>query len=79
MMALLWIGTLFGAGLGVFHGVLVFRQRMADAGGGFGKALYFAIWTLALWAAFGAYVLLFYLLGGALMLCAGLSLKRRPR
>ena len=78
MMAFIWIGTLLGAVLGVFHSILVFRQRMADAGGGFGKALYFAIWTVALWAAFGAYVLFFYLLGGVLMLCAGLFLKRRP-
>lgn len=78
MMAFLWIGTSLGVVLGVFHGLLIFRQRIADVGGGFGNALYFAIWTLALWVVFGAYVLFFYLLGGTGMLCAWLFRRRRP-
>ena len=79
MMAFLWIGTLAGAILGVLHSILVFRQQMACANGSYGNALYFAVWSLTLWIVFGAYVLFFYLLGGAVMLCAGLIPGRKPR
>ena len=78
MMAFLWIGTFVGFVLGVLHSALVFRQQIATAGGSFAGALYFALWTLALWVIFGAYVLFFYLLGGVAMLCKGLYAGRKP-
>jgi hypothetical protein len=71
MVEFLWIGTSLGTVLGVLHGISVFRQQSALAGGGHGRALYFALWTLALWAVFGAYVLAFWLLGAF-----GLALSR---
>lgn len=71
MMAFIWIGTSLGAVLGLLHGISVFRQQSTRAGGSFGKALYFALWTLALWVVFGAYVLAFWILGAV-----GLTLSR---
>lgn len=62
-MALLWIGTALGAVVGVFHGLWVFRRQAADAE--LGRAIYFALWTWVLWAVFGAYVLVFWILGAS--------------
>ncbi len=71
MVTFLWIGTFLGTVLGVVHGISVFRQQSALADGSFGRALYFALWTLALWIVFGAYLLAFWILGAF-----GLALSR---
>lgn len=75
MAAFLWVGAGIGALMGVLHSVLMFRQKRAGVGSGFGMALYFSVWTLALWTLFGPYLLFFYLLGGAAMLGAKLFSK----
>ena len=73
MVAFLWIGTSLVIVLGVLHGISVFRQQSAIAGGGLGRALYFALWTLALWTVFGAYVLAFWILGAVGLALSGLG------
>jgi len=69
-MVFLWIGAALGAIVGVCHGLWVFRRQAAE--GGFGGAVYFALWTLVLWIVFGAYVLAFWILGAL-----GLAVSRR--
>ena len=76
-MTFLWIGTALGALVGLLHGAAMFGARRA-AGGALGEALYYSVWTLALWTLFGAYVLLFYILGGVAMLVARLFRKGAP-
>jgi hypothetical protein len=50
------VGALFGALLGVVHGGYVYEER-ACRGVGPAVALYYAIWTFALWVVLGSYVL----------------------
>lgn len=64
MTAFLWIGTSLGAILGMLHGLLVARQQFA-ATGCHVRALWFALWSVALWTFFGAYLLAFWLVGAA--------------
>lgn len=69
MTLLVWFGTTIGAIAGLLHSIAMFRQRLAINGGRFADGAYFAVWTLALWVIFGAYVLVFWLLGaGGLVL-----------
>ncbi|HMM76351.1 MAG TPA: hypothetical protein PJ986_11625 [Gammaproteobacteria bacterium] len=70
MDAALWTGTMVGACLGLLHavGLVVRFLRMKGAQPGFSLGvlltpLYYALWTIALWALFGAYVLYLWLLG----------------
>lgn len=76
MVEFLWVGTCLGAVFGGLHGVSVFRRHRAAPGGSVGTALYFALWTVALWTSFGAYVLAFWILGALGLLLA--RLIRRP-
>jgi len=76
MTEFLWIGTGLGAALGILHAICVFRQQRTVAGRGVGTAAYFALWTVALWTLFGAYLLFFWILGAT-----GLAVSRviRPK
>jgi dimethylaniline monooxygenase (N-oxide forming) len=62
MGALLWAGTIIGAACGLGHGVYVYNRisreppKGASRGAQRSKAIYYALWTLALWVLFGAYV-----------------------
>ena len=61
MSSFLWIGTGLGAFFGILHGAYLYRQQIAVRGRAAG--LYYGIWTFALWTLFGAYVLVFWILG----------------
>ena len=69
MALFLWIGSAFGATLGLLHALYLYRQiaarySTADATGVNRRGLYYGIWTFALWTIFGSYVLAFWLVGG---------------
>ena len=61
MSTFLWIGTGLGAFFGFLHGAYLYRQQIAVRGRLTG--LYYGIWAFALWTLFGAYVLVFWILG----------------
>jgi hypothetical protein len=61
MSTFLWIGTGLGAFFGILHGAYIYRQQIAVHGRATG--FYYGIWAFALWTLFGAYVLLFWILG----------------
>ena len=62
MHVFLWIGSALGAVLGLLHGVYLYRQQAATAGGR-AMGLYYGLWAFALWTLFGSYVLAFWVLG----------------
>lgn len=66
-MELLLVGSALGAVIGLLHAGFVCRERLS-AGAGRGRALYYALWTLALWTLFGSYVLVLWLVAVALYL-----------
>ena len=74
MEEFLWSGAVLGALLGVIHAVQAYRQRIADEGASPGRAAYFALWAVALWALFGAYLLAFWIIGAV-----GLAVSRLRR
>jgi hypothetical protein len=51
------VGALFGTACGAVHAAYVFSERISQRDTGTGTALYYAVWTLALWILFGSYVL----------------------
>jgi hypothetical protein len=68
MANFLWIGSALGAGLGLLHGIYLYRQQTARALASSTTSsraigLYYAIWAFALWTLFGAYVLAFWIVG----------------
>ena len=71
MEEFLWSGAVLGALFGVLHAAQVYRRRMADEGASPGRAAYFALWTVALWTLFGAYLLAFWIIGAV-----GLAISR---
>jgi len=75
MQEFLWAGTFLGAVFGLTHAVHIYRQQMTYRGAGPGGALYFALWTFALWTLFGAYLLVFWIIGAVGL---GISRLRRP-
>jgi dimethylaniline monooxygenase (N-oxide forming) len=62
MSALLWAGTIVGTACGLGHGVYVYGRVSREAplatpgGPNRPSAISYALWTLALWALFGVYV-----------------------
>lgn len=78
MSVILAIGTALGALVGLVHSVIVYGEQRSLPGRTRGRALLFAVWTVALWTIFGAYLLIFYLLGAALMALAPLFGRREP-
>jgi hypothetical protein len=60
--AFLWAGSALGIVVGVLHGIDLWRRH------GGAKGLYCALWALALWTLFGAYVLAFWILGAVFWL-----------
>jgi hypothetical protein len=70
----LWLGTFFGAVFGVLHAVHVYRRRVEEDAAGPGRAAYFALWAVALWTIFGAYLLAFWIIGAV-----GLAVSRLRR
>lgn len=77
MSMFIWIGTAIGFVVGTLHACSIFRQRLAQ-GAGMPKAVYFAVWTLALWSLFGAYVLAFWVLGAAGIAVSRVGRQERP-
>ncbi len=70
----LFVGTLLGALCGALHAPLVYRNRRRDERASPARAGYFALWAFALWTLFGAYLLLFWVIGAA-----GMALSRLLR
>jgi hypothetical protein len=82
MANFLWLGSAFGAILGMLHGIYVCRQQAACAlasgtTGGRAIGLYYGLWAFALWTLFGAYVLALWVLGSIAYLIARLVSGRR--
>ena len=78
----LWLGSAFGAILGMLHGIYLYRQQAACAlangtTGGRAIGLYYGLWTFALWTLFGAWVLALWVLGSIAYLVARLVPGRR--
>ena len=75
-MTIIGTGTLLGALCGLAHAAYVYGVVLNAAGSASsrhtGKALYAAAWTLGLWLLMGTYLLVFWLLGGFLMLLSRL-------
>lgn len=69
MGTFLQIGVVLGAVVGLIHALHLFRERRVVAGTG--AALWFAVWTVALWTLFGAYVLAFWIIGALGMALSG--------
>ena len=70
----LWAGAVLGALFGVIHAAQAYRQRVADEGASPGRAAWFALWAVALWTLFGAYLLAFWIIGAV-----GLAISRLRR
>ena len=72
MTIVLWAGSFVGLVFGLMHALYVYRLVMAegpaDAAPSQARAMYYAIWTLGLWALFGSYVLVLWLVGAAFWL-----------
>jgi hypothetical protein len=68
----LFIGTVLGAAVGVLHAIHLYRCRKAEGQNGSLAAAWFALWALGLWTLFGAYLLLFWIIGAAGMLASRL-------
>jgi hypothetical protein len=82
MNSFLWLGSAFGAILGMLHGIYLYRQQAAWAlasgtTGGRAIGLYYGLWAFALWTLFGAYVLALWVLGSIAYLIARLVSGRR--
>jgi hypothetical protein len=73
----IWIGSALGGVLGLLHGVRLYRQKVAYAGGGRAAGLYYGLWAFVLWTVFGAYVLAFWILGSIGYALARLMPRRR--
>ena len=71
-MTLVGTGTLLGALCGLAHAAYVYSVVVSadgtESSQRTGEALYAAVWTLLLWLLLGTYLLIFWLLGGLLML-----------
>jgi hypothetical protein len=68
MNEFLWVGSAFGAVLGLLHGIYLYQIQASHAvasglTGSRATGLYYGLWTFALWTLFGAYVLAFWILG----------------
>ncbi len=70
MATIVWMGSLLGLVIGSLHAVHLYRRRVADAGesatGGATahlEGVYYGLWALALWATFGTYVLVLWVIG----------------
>ena len=63
-MIVLQMGAIVGAVIGLFHAVYIYRRRASDFPDALAArpvatragALYYALWTFALWVLFGSYV-----------------------
>src|SRR5262245_37175864 len=80
MGTFLWIGSAFGAAVGLLHGVYLYRQQVARASandpiGRRAAAAYYGLWAILLWTIFGAYVLAFWILGAVAWPVARLILR----
>ena len=78
----LWLGSAFGAILGMLHGIYLYRQQTvrALASGttrGRAKGFYYGLWAFALWTLCGAWVLTLWVLGSIAYLIARLVPGRR--
>jgi len=76
---IVWIGSAIGFLAGMLHAAEVFRNRMTVRNTGVAGALYYAVWTLLLWIAFGTYVLVFWLLGAFGLVVSRLSVRGGDR
>lgn len=67
-------GAGLGAVFGLLHAISLFRHRIGSGRAGPVAALYYALWTVGLWTLFGAYLLVFWILGAV-----GLAVSRLLR
>ena len=65
---MLRIGVIAAVVIGILHSAYIFRHVLGDARGhgpsfrnGL-RALYYALWTMLLWAVFGSYVLFMWII-----------------
>ncbi len=70
MTTVLWIGSGFGAIIGLVHACYLYRSFVRQAANALGeysaltraKAIYYGLWTIFLWIVFGSYVLILWIL-----------------
>lgn len=69
-MIVLQLGAIVGAVIGLFHAVYIYRRRASDFPDALAArpiatragALYYALWTFALWVLFGSYVFVLWMI-----------------
>ena len=63
MNAILWVGTVIGAILGLLHAGYVYRVvSVPGSAAAHACAGYYAVWTLALWLLCGTYVFMLWII-----------------
>lgn len=62
MSSLLWVGTVFGAAIGLAHAVYLWRVSLQETDSR-SIALYRGVWAIGLWTIFGTYVLVLWIIG----------------
>ncbi|MEM7073614.1 MAG: hypothetical protein AAGA28_06640 [Pseudomonadota bacterium] len=75
MHAFIWAGTALGFVIGVIHALAIARPAIGTSPEQTARIVWRAVVTLVLWTVFGAYLLIFWLLGAVVM---GLSAKPGP-
>ena len=73
----IWYGTLLGAALGGLHFIQFLVSRLGKPGTSLAGTVWHGLWNWVLWAVFGAYILLFWVLGAVLYLLFGRSAAKR--
>lgn len=68
MGEVIWFGTVLGAVVGALHCVQFLISNLGQTGRHSIRTLWHALWILALWTVFGAYVLAFWLLGAVVFI-----------
>jgi len=67
-MTVMTAGTAVGVLLGLAHAAYVFRIVTNGVSTNHPRAIYFTVWTFALWVLFGPYVLVLWMVGVLLYL-----------
>ena len=64
---IIWAGSVVGVLLGLAHAAYIYRvvahEFPVDDEPNHVRGIYFALWTFGLWALFGSYVLILWLVG----------------
>ena len=76
MSLLLWVGTVFGAAIGLTHALYLWRVSLQESDSR-STAVYRGAWAIGLWTIFGTYVLVLWIVGVIAYGLAGILPFRR--